>query len=86
MCHETMVGWVHIRTLGHHPQLLERLAELGVIDLCGEYVREEEAARVEKILRLRRALGVNTAGAAVILDLLERIEELQDIIRSLKRL
>ncbi len=35
-------------------------------------------------MRLRRTLGVNLPGAAIILDLLERIEMLQDEVNKLK--
>jgi hypothetical protein len=45
----------------------------------------EVSLRVGKFVRLQRHLGVNTEGSAIILDLLDRIEELERELRSLKR-
>ncbi|WP_027366136.1 chaperone modulator CbpM [Desulfotruncus alcoholivorax] len=76
---------VDLESLGVHPGILELLAEFGVIELRQGRIRADQAARAEKIMRLRRNLGVNLPGAAIILELLERIEELQDQIEHLKR-
>jgi MerR-like DNA binding protein len=45
----------------------------------------EVSLRVGKFVRLQRHLGVNTEGSAIILDLLDRIDELERELRSLKR-
>ncbi|MDY6856045.1 MAG: chaperone modulator CbpM [Thermodesulfobacteriota bacterium] len=43
----------------------------------GSYLlRETTLFRIEKIQRLRRDLGVNLSGIGIILDLLERIEDM----------
>lgn len=76
---------VSIGALELHPGLIELLHELGVMELEGDRIAIGELRRAHKALRLRRALGVNLAGAAVILDLLERIENLEDEIRTLRR-
>jgi hypothetical protein len=39
---------------------------------------------VRRILRLRNQLGVNYAGIGVILELMSRIEDLEDQIRELE--
>ncbi len=70
-----------IRTLELHPGLIELFQALGIVEPQGEYITAEDLRRIHKALRLRRSLGVNLAGAAVILELLERIETLEDEIR-----
>jgi hypothetical protein len=44
----------------------------------------EVTLRVSRVLRLERDLGVNFEGAAVILDLLDRIDQLEHELRSLR--
>jgi hypothetical protein len=75
---------------------VERLVTLGVIEahpgsapsatstqvLPG--FSPEVTLRVARVVRLERDLGVNFEGAAVILDLLDRIERLEDELRSLR--
>lgn len=77
-------AWVDVTVLGVHPDLAQRLAELGIIDYHRGCVPVHQAARLRRVLRLREYLGVNLPGAAIIVDLLERIEELQDELRQLK--
>ena len=71
------------RTVGTRRSLVVRLAQQGLI----ETVAGDEEANVTRVprrmviqlrrmQRLRRDLGVNFAGAAVILDLVGRIEQL----------
>ena len=76
---------IDLESLGVHPEILELLAEFGVVELRQGHIRADQAARAEKIMRLRRNLGVNLPGAAIILELLERIEQLQDQVEHLKR-
>lgn len=66
------------------PDLLIRLDELGMITLHQEQISSSDLRRVKRILRLKSLLGVNLTGAAIILDLLDRIEELEAEIQSLK--
>ena len=63
-------------------QVIRRLQALGLIEgfdvVDGERrYSEAEVERLRRIQRLRRDLGVNLAGAEVILRLLDRVEELQ---------
>jgi MerR family transcriptional regulator, heat shock protein HspR len=76
--------WVRIESLGYNTELLGRLTELGVIELHGDHIHVTHVIRLRKYFRLRSTLGVNTSGAAVILDLLERIEQLQHELRCLR--
>jgi len=78
-------NWVSVHTLGYHPDLLSKLAELGIIEVQGSYLHTAQVVRLRRFFRLRSALGVNISGAAVILDLVERIESLQEELRSLRK-
>jgi len=69
------------RRVGLHPVVIERFVELQLI----EPVRRQGPSmwfdapallRVRTIYRLRTALGVNCAGAAVILELLDKLKVL----------
>jgi len=78
-------GWVDINSLGLHPELVQRLGELGVVEIRNGCVRADEISKLHKIIRLRRSLGVNLPGACIIVDLLDRIEELEQEIERLRR-
>lgn len=64
-----------------HPEMLERLVEWGLVDpVESEPERlfpETAVPRIWRIMRLRRDLGINWAGIGVVLDLLDRIDELE---------
>jgi len=45
---------------------------------------EETLVRINKIERIRSDLGVNLAGCGLILDLLERIDDLEDQLRLMR--
>ncbi|MCG8400486.1 MAG: chaperone modulator CbpM [Firmicutes bacterium] len=77
-------AWVDVNALGIHPDLARRLAELGVVDYRRGFIPVRQAARLRRVMRLRQSLGVNLPGAAIIVDLLERVEELQDELERLK--
>ena len=61
------------RRSGLHPDLVRRLIALDAVDPLDW----DAAARLARLARLRRDLGLNVAGAALVCDLLERIEELE---------
>ncbi|MBS3983800.1 MAG: hypothetical protein KGZ41_08385 [Dethiobacter sp.] len=75
-------GWINIKTLDYHPELLERLVALGLVEIENDMIHTRQAERLDKIFRLRSCLGVNLTGAAIILDLLDKIDELKEKIRS----
>jgi DNA-binding transcriptional MerR regulator len=59
---------------------LERLVQIGVLEPDVPGTREftaASAARLRRMLRLHAELHVNFAGAAIIVDLLERLERLE---------
>jgi hypothetical protein len=61
------------RRAGLHPDLVRRLISLGAVD-PGAW---DAAARLARITRLRRDLGLNYAGAILASELLARIDELE---------
>ena len=68
--------------VGAPPTLLSRLIRLGLLETiageAGEVLLPTRAViRVRRMQRLHRDLGVNFTGAAIILDMVERIEELK---------
>ena len=65
------------REAGVHPELVRRLASLGLVDSA----TPDAAARIARAVRLRRDLGLNYAGALLACDLLDRIERLERRLR-----
>lgn len=67
-------------------RLVRRFVVLGLLDPADEepgLFPVEATLRVQRIVRLRRDLGVNFQGAALALDLAERIEVLEARLRQL---
>ena len=72
---------------GLSADLVRRLVRLGLIDAAdeeGELFALETTVRVQRIARLHGDLGVNYAGAGVVLQLLEQIEVLEARLRRLQ--
>jgi hypothetical protein len=68
-------------TVGARRSLLVRLAQHGLIETVDAGAGEPRLPRrvvvqLRRMQRLRRDLGVNFTGAAIILDLVQRIEQL----------
>jgi chaperone modulatory protein CbpM len=71
-------------------EVIEELVEQGILEPVGQEGRHwcfpsSALRRTRVTLHLRRDLGVNLAGAALALDLLERIEELDARLRAVDR-
>jgi hypothetical protein len=67
---------------------VERLIELGVISVhpeSGGSFACEVTLRVGKFVRLQRDLGVNSEGAALIIELLDRIDALEQRLAHFER-
>lgn len=65
-----------------HAEAIEAMMAEGIVEPVGGDVSKwrftrSSVVRVRTVLRMQRDLNVNLAGAALALDLLERIEELQ---------
>ena len=78
------------QTVGARHSLVVRLARQGLIETVegGEdppLVPRRVVVRLRRMQRLRRDLGVNFAGAAVILDLVTRIEQLNRELSEIRR-
>ncbi|WP_280443685.1 chaperone modulator CbpM [Nocardia vulneris] len=69
------------RRCGLHPSVVRRWVALGLLDVAreGTDLRFEPSAVavVARIQRLRSGLGLNYAAIGLVLDLLDRIEELE---------
>src|SRR5215211_1964975 len=78
------------QTVGARRSLVVRLARQGLIETVDGGVDEPLVPRrvvvqLRRMQRLRRDLGVNFAGAAVILDLVGRIEQLNRELGEIRR-
>lgn len=88
-CHTLSLGdeesWIEINALGIQPELIRQLDEFGIVEICEGRILAKEVVRVQKLIRLQDNLEVNLPGAAIIIDLLEKVEVLQDEIRRILR-
>jgi len=72
---------------GLHPDTVRRLVALGLIapsagTSAAPLFRRQDAALLNRALRLRRDLGLNYAGAVLACELLARIDELEARLRA----
>lgn len=78
------------RATGLHPAQIETFVQFGLLEPAAGAVREMFAVaavdRLRIITRLRRDLGVNLAGVAAIMEMRDRMEDLQREIEHLRRL
>ena len=75
------------RAAGMHPELVRRLVALGLLDATADaegelWFARAQLTRVARIERLRRGLALNYAALGLVLDLLDRIEELEAALRA----
>jgi len=71
-----------------HPEFVRRLMVLGLIDPeegSEDLFQPEVTLRIQRILRLRRDLGVNYNAVALILDLVDRIDALEARLRHFEQ-
>ena len=80
------------KTVGARRSLVVRLAQQGLIETVDGAGGTDEllvprrvVVRLRRMQRLRRDLGVNFAGAAVIIDLVGRIEQLNRELAEMHR-
>jgi hypothetical protein len=71
---------------GLHPELVRRLVRLGFIEPGGgttgtPLFPRDAAATLARVARLRRDLGLNYAGAVLAVELLARIQKLEERLR-----
>jgi DNA-binding transcriptional MerR regulator len=75
------------RDAGVHPDMVRRFAQLGLLEARGgtraaPLFRPQDAFLIARAMRLRRDLGVNYAGAVLAIELLDRIEDLEQRLRT----
>ena len=72
-----------------HPEMVDKMVEWGLIDPVKWEPKllfpETAVPRIWRIMRLRRDLGINWSGIGVVLDLLDKIEELEREIAWLRK-
>src|SRR5688500_8672463 len=71
-------------------EFVVQCVEVGIVDAQGNSPVEwsftsRAAVRIQKAYRLQRDLEINLNGLAMVLDLLEEIETLQDEVTSLRK-
>lgn len=59
------------------PEFIEELIEYGVLEMSGQEFNAGHMQRVMRVVRLQQDLEVNLPGAAVILDLMDEVEEMR---------
>jgi DNA-binding transcriptional MerR regulator len=65
--------------------VIQAYVQLGIIESIESRIHSREIARIAQIQRLRRDLGLNLVGAAMVLDLAHEIAQLRsqlDVYRS----
>jgi hypothetical protein len=87
---EPLTFEVVAETVGARTSLVARLARQGLLETAsgetGETLLPRRAVvRLRRMQRLRRDLGVNFTGAAVILDLVGRLEQLNRELAAMRR-
>ena len=73
---------------GIRPERVTNLVQLGVVDAIAAdtpMFRVAAVTRLRRMLRLQSDLGVNLVGAAIILDLVDRLEQVQRELAPLRR-
>lgn len=70
---------------GCHPDLIAWLQEGGIIEAKEDMITGPQFRKLQKLLRLYNSLGINLNAAAIILELLERIEVLEEEIERLRK-
>ena len=73
---------------GLHPFMVKHFVSLGLVeplDCESKRFAPEATGRLQRALRLRRDLGLNYNGTALVLELLDRIEALERRLNSYER-
>ena len=74
---------LYSRLTGVHPELIRRLVRLGLLEVTRDargdlWFDPSQVAAMGRIQRLRSGLGLNYASLGLVLDLLDRITELEN--------
>ena len=87
---ESLTLDVVAETVGARRSLVVRLARQGLLETVNQETGEPRLPRrtiirLRRMQRLRRDLGVNFTGAAIILDLVRRVEQLNHELAELRQ-
>ena len=83
---DTLVSFERVATITQTSvTTIHSFVRLGVIEPCGSMLRLEDTWRVMKIMRLRRDLGLNLIGAAMVLELTEENYRLRSQLDALRQ-
>ena len=64
---------------------IDSFIRLGIVEPSGSMLKLEDTLRVIKIMRLRRDLGLNLIGAAMVLELAEENHRLRSQLNTLRQ-
>ncbi|GIH23866.1 hypothetical protein Aph01nite_21760 [Acrocarpospora phusangensis] len=75
------------RTVSLHPDVVRRLVALGLLEASADaagalWLPADQLARVGRIQRLRAGFALNYAALGLVMDLLDRIAELEEATRG----
>ena len=83
---ETLISFDRVATITQTSvTTIYSFVRLGVIEPQGSMLKLEDTRRVIKIMRLRRDLGLNIIGAAMVLDLTEENYRLRSQLDALRQ-
>lgn len=83
---DTLISFERVATITQTSvTTIQCFIRLGVIEPEGSMLRQEDTLRVMKIMRLRRDLGLNLLGAAMVLELTEENHRLRSQLNALRQ-
>ena len=82
---ETLISFERVATITQTSvNTVESLIRLGLIEPVDSMLKLEDTLRVMKIMRLRKDLGLNIVGAAMVLELAEENHRLRSQLDALR--
>ncbi len=83
---DTLISLEHVATITQTSvSTIDCFIRLGVIEPEGSMLKLEDIQRVIKIMRLRKDLGLNLVGAAMVLELSEENYRLRSRLNALRQ-
>ena len=83
---DTLISFDRVATITQTSvTTIHNFIRLGVVEPEGSMLRLEDTLRVIKIMRLRRDLGLNLVGAAMVLELTEENHRLRSQLDALRQ-
>ena len=83
---DTLISYDRVATITQTSvTTIHSFVRLGIVEPEGSMLRLEDTLRVMKIMRLRRDLGLNLVGAAMVLELTEENYRLRSQLDALRQ-